>query len=149
MDIIVDIDGTIADISHRAPLLPKNRGFNGWDAFFDACVHDRPIEPIIKMVFDLRMARHRVIFLTGRSRRIEEKTRDWIAKHVRFLPYEYDLFMREEGDHRPDVVVKREMLTRLRASGYKPVIAIEDRKGVAAMWREEGLICLHCDEGDF
>ena len=57
--------------------------------------------------------------------------------------------MRVDGDHRPDYLVKREAIERLRANGWDPVLAIEDRRQVVDMYRAEGLICLQCAEGNF
>lgn len=45
--------------------------------------------------------------------------------------------------------MKREAIERLRANGWDPVLAIEDRRQVVDMYRAEGLICLQCAEGNF
>ena len=50
--------------------------------------------------------------------------------------------MRAAGDYRADDIVKRELLATIRADGFEPVIAIDNRQRVVDMWREEGLICL-------
>jgi hypothetical protein len=59
------------------------------------------------------------------------------------------LLMRRDGDRRQDAVVKREALQDIRGRGYHPTIAIEDRDQVVKMWREEGLTCLQCAEGNY
>jgi len=45
--------------------------------------------------------------------------------------------------------VKREMLDRIRADGYNPIMAFEDRSRVVKMWREAGIPCAQVAEGDF
>ena len=40
MNVIFDLDGTLADIRHRRPLVEN--GNNNWDEFFKQCVNDIP-----------------------------------------------------------------------------------------------------------
>lgn len=44
---IFDIDGTIADCSHRLHFITGEH--KNWDAFYDACLDDAPINDVIKM----------------------------------------------------------------------------------------------------
>lgn len=48
MDILVDIDGTIADIIHRLHFIQGPR--KDWPAFFDAMDKDEPIPEMIELV---------------------------------------------------------------------------------------------------
>lgn len=57
--------------------------------------------------------------------------------------------MRSDGDMRPDVSVKRELLRAIEREGFSPWLTIDDRSSVVSMWREEGLTCLQVAEGDF
>ena len=61
--------------------------------------------------------------------------------------------MRDIGDHRPDHIVKKELLYKwleYMKVDKKDVTAIfEDRKAVVDMWREEGFVCLQVAPGDF
>lgn len=59
------------------------------------------------------------------------------------------LRMRRAGDHRPDDIVKREILDQMRADGWRPVMAFDDRARVVKMWREAGIPCAQVAEGDF
>jgi hypothetical protein len=133
--IIVDIDGTIADNMHRQNVLenePKN-----WDAFFMECHLDLPIEPIVDLVQILEK-HHIILIVTGRSEKYRELTKLWLQKHKII----YDkLYMRREGDYRPDHEIKEEILLEIREN-YSPFLAIDDRQSVVDMWRRNGLICL-------
>ena len=133
--IIVDIDGTIADNMHRQSALdsePKD-----WDAFFMDCHLDAPIEPVLEVVRAL--SENNLIFIvTGRSEKYRELTRLWLIKHK--VPYA-ELYMRAEGDYRPDHEIKEEILFEIRKN-YSPTLAIDDRQSVVDMWRRNGLICL-------
>ena|ERR1700728_1405229 len=135
MSIIVDIDGTIADNSHRQHILdtePKN-----WDEFFLGCYDDEPIQPVIDVVQALSVY-HEILIVTGRSEKYRELTKLWLKKHeIDYLK----LYMRPEGDYRPDHEMKEEILKKIRLH-FDPTLAIDDRQSVVDMWRRNGLICL-------
>lgn len=161
--IIFDIDGTLADASHRLRFIqgkPRN-----WPAFFDKMADDEPIEPLVTLCGHLVMLHasatnlgvlppFEVVFCTGRPDSYRNETEAWIRKH---LPYEFldkerfplRLLMRKTGDLRPDTEVKKEMIAYLRAGGLEPFIVFEDRKRVVDMWRQNGITCLQVADGDY
>ena len=57
-----------------------------------------------------------------------------------------ELYMRSEGDYRPDYVIKSQILDAILADGYEIAFVVDDRPSVVAMWRERGLVCLQCRE---
>lgn len=144
---IVDIDGTVADASHRIHLIqnkPKN-----WPAFFDAAKDDAPILHMRPIVQSLWFHGH-VAYMSGRPERIRDVTQDWLKKHkfnISLNPA--TLYMRADGDFRDDSIVKRELLEKLRDDGYRPVMAFDDRDRVVRMWRENGIPCAQVAPGDF
>lgn len=146
MDIIVDIDGTLADCTHRLHHIQKQP--KDWDAFFAATAGDTPILPVLEIVDGLARMEHRIIFCSGRPERTREATEKWL-----FLMLDYAsidrLYMRPDDNHSDDDTLKRWLLEKIRADGFNPVLAIEDRKRVVEMWRSEGLICAQVAEGDF
>lgn len=102
--IICDIDGTVADLSHRLHYIEWKK--KDYDAFYDACWEDMPIIPVIRAVrslwfFDNNM---RVIFVSWRSDRVRETTKKRLQKN--WLAYE-SLYMRPHGDNIPDVELKK------------------------------------------
>ena len=149
MDIIVDIDGTLADLTHRLHFIRSPGMKKDWPAFFDACSGDKPIKPVIEMVHSLRVglptaARlvNRLIFCSGRPERTREATTAWLLNQnlIARLPANKDahghpLYMRKDDDFREDSIIKRELLDRIRADGFNPTLAIDDRKRVVDMWR--------------
>jgi phosphoglycolate phosphatase-like HAD superfamily hydrolase len=144
--IIFDIDGTLADNSHRQHLIKEA----GWDAFFDECDKDQPIKHIQHVIYALEgQGRSQIIFVTGRPERVREKTRVWLDDCYGFYPDRESLLMRADGDHRPDHVVKEEILDRLIQDGRKPDMVFDDRNEVVKMWRRRGIPCLQVAEGDF
>lgn len=155
MHIICDIDGTVADLSQRlhhikaadgTPVLKPN-----WDAFFDDCFDDEPIDKVFEIVRALKVAGHSIIFLSGRSDRVRGLTNRWLMTHSHLKGYW--LFMRKHGDHRPDNQVKAELLDlaqqQLEFSDAEILCVLDDRRQVVDMWRERGLLCLQTVEGNY
>ena len=70
----------------------------------------------------------------------------WLINHHVF----YDkLYMRKAGDHQDDSTLKLELLAKLRADGYEPIMAFDDRNRVVKMWRSVDIPCCQVAEGDF
>lgn len=147
MDVIFDLDGTLADLTHRRHFVtskPKN-----WKAFFAGVERDLCIEPFAMVARGYQMG-NRVIICSGRPDDLREVTQKWLRKHVwdNGLP-EAPLYMRKAGDFRADDIVKEELLDQIIADGYRPEVAFDDRSRVVKMWRRRGLLCAQVAEGDF
>lgn len=173
MDIVFDIDGTLADVSHRLHFIKDPKFFVAplrkplkpdWETFLsdEQVAKDTPMPATWEVLTSLLKNRdNRIIFITGRSDKTWNMTVDWLLdwrcpvrkQASRLLcptPDELPvIYMRKEGDHRDSHVVKRELLHQARADGYDPKLAFEDRRSEARMWREEGLLCCHVAEGDY
>lgn len=141
---IFDIDGTLADLTHRLPHIQKDP--KDWGSFFAACADDAPIYHIIKLAIDIDISGAAIVYVSGRSDECREATEKWLR--VNALP-DGKIFMRASGDHRPDHQVKVELLQMLRNEGYRPVMAFDDRNSVVKMWRELGIPCAQVADGDF
>lgn len=133
--VIVDIDGTIADVRHRLHHIhgPKKKN---WPAFFSGMDSDAPIEYMIEYVQQLA-ADHRILIVTGRPEQYRPRTERWLSAHG--VPC-HKLFMRRNGDHRPDYESKAEILTGFH--GKQIVLAIDDRPPVCDMWERNGVRCM-------
>lgn len=140
---IFDIDGTLADLSHRLHFIKSDP--KDWRSFFAAVQDDAPIPHMIDVCQGLSR-RAPIVFVSGRSDECRDATERWLQKHVGTAGM---LFMRKEGDHRPDHQVKVELLADLRAHEYNPVMAFDDRNAVVKMWRELGVPCAQVADGDF
>jgi len=149
--IIVDIDGTIADATHRLHHIKD--GKRDWEPFFDAMVDDTFMHDawakILKEVSYASEELPRVIFLTARPDSHWDQTVKWITDHVPAgLPAEYELLMRKKGDHRPDIEVKAELYDKLIKQNYNVILAFEDRPAVLRMWLEKGLTAVQMGTGE-
>jgi hypothetical protein len=143
---IFDIDGTLADISHRLHFIQQKPA--DWRAFFAACPGDTPIPEVVYMIDALSMCDQKIIMITGRSDEISTQTKEWLAGHL--IPC-HGLYMRKEGDHRADNVVKAELLDLvIKDFPSVPIAGVfEDRKQVVDMYRARGLRVYQVAEGEF
>ena len=151
---IFDLDGTLADISHRLHFIQPPSGLHeenlknacDWDAFYEACDEDKPIWPIIVMAQMLAREGAQIAIVTGRSEKVIDKTLEWLRQHA--IPCQ-KLYMRPEGDFRPDHALKKEWYERAKLKPENVFMVFEDRARVVPMWRELGLTCLQVKDGDY
>lgn len=137
MKVIFDLDGTIADISHRTHFV---RGGNrDWASFFAGCVDDKPNWPVVEALKAHQAAGHHVEIWSARSDIVKRQTEEWLACEAGIDPA-YLTRMRSAGDNTPDVVLKRYWLNQLHGS-ERPDVVYDDRQRVVDMWREEGIAC--------
>jgi FMN phosphatase YigB (HAD superfamily) len=146
--VLFDIDGTLANCQHRKHFVetsPKN-----WDAFFEACDRDEPIEYTNKILDAIvNQGNSMILYATGRPERVREKTKAWLHYNCYDID-DYQLYMRKDGDHRPDHIVKYEILWKIIEDwGRKPSMVFDDRNSVVKMWRENNVPCLQVADGDF
>lgn len=143
--IIFDMDGTLANISTRRQVLKKNP--KDWNGFFQGIEFDLPNVPIVELFHTLSATGNYImIVVTGRPERYRCVSTQWLLKHN--INAEL-MYMRQDGDRRPDDVVKKEILEKIRSQELEIILAIDDRQSVVQMWRDNGVTCLQCDEGLF
>ena len=100
--VIVDIDGTVADISHRKKYV-ENVAKKDWDKFFAGVKDDKPIENIIKLV-DILSFEYDIAFCTGRGEKLRNLTEQFINKHFEYVSILNSiLIMRSDNDRRKDI----------------------------------------------
>lgn len=139
---VFDVDGTLADCSHRLNLIQPPAD---WDGFFDACDKDIPIEHMCDLAAKLWNF-DPVVMVTGRPERIRQKTEAWLSDYA--VPCRA-MYMRQDGDHRPGGMVKSELLDRMLADGFEPIMVFENSASEAKMWRERGIPCALVEEDDY
>ena len=122
--IIVDIDGTVAEMNGRKPF--------EWDKVDT----DLPRQFVIDVVTGYA-DRHNchIVFLSGRDGCCYAKTYDWIAKYVGH-DISWTLNMRKTKDFRKDCIVKEEIFWNFIAPKYKVIGVFDDRPQVLQMWHE-------------
>jgi len=141
---VFDLDGTLADLSHRLSHIQGET--KDWRAFFASVADDQPIDHVIRVYRQLKMTpQNRMEIWSGRSDECREQTEDWLIRHGLVNIHENNLRMRKAGDHRPDHLVKREFLDKFG----RPDVIFDDRNQVVEMWRREGIPCFQVADGAF
>ena len=142
--IIVDLDGTLANIDHRRHFVkskPKD-----WKGFFSRISDDTINNWCRYLIMRFGSANMTVLVITGRPAEYFKTTFNWLNDNqVRFDK----LYTRKSKDYRSDYVVKREIYKEHIEPYYNVMFVIDDRDSVVKMWRELGLTCLQCANGDF
>ena len=143
---IFDLDGTIANVDHRLYILNSDDD-DKWERFFNLCVFDEPIIPVITTLKHLRSSGADIWIWTGRSDQVIQETKDWLwlledvvmdSAHLK-EPY---LKMRREGYYKSDHALKRKWFDAMSDEDRSRLVAVfEDRKKVVDMWRDAGVTC--------
>lgn len=141
--IVFDLDGTVADLSHRLHLvMGKSNRTADWDGFFKGCIKDPPIKWMVKLYDELYYItgnnEAKFYFVSARSEVARDATVKWLNKHK--LIYD-QLLLRSLNDYRPDYEVKWDLI-----KGFKDDIwfAIDDSPKVVKMYRDNGVNVLQC-----
>lgn len=134
--LLSDIDGTISDRSHR---LHHLEGKKDWKSFFSEMHNDPPIMKTISRIENLLSNYDTLIFVTGRPEKYRFETEKWIQNNTDFKNYE--LLMRANNNFEKDVIIKKEMLNKIRENFDVDTI-FEDQIELHEMWQSEGLDCV-------
>lgn len=130
---VFDIDGTLADNSHRDPY--------DWSKVMD----DTPIEAVKETLISHHCQGYRIILCSGRDGICYESTVSWLLQHQ--IPYD-ELHMRPKGIRTPDYQIKEVMWKDIVKRTY--IIAMyDDRDCVVKHARACGFQVFQVNSGDF
>lgn len=146
-EIIVDMDGTMADIEHRRHFV-TGEGKKDWHNFFEAMEFDTLRRDVWEMVKkDAKENNAEIIFVSGRPDNYRDHTTWWLHQ---VLDSEMDgsiLFMRPASDSRPDTEIKQKILDKYFHK--ENIIRVyDDRPSVIRMWRSNGLDVIDVGDGE-
>lgn len=139
--VIVDVDGTLVDVSSirhyvLAALNPDGSySTKNFDAFHQESVNCPAIPDTVDQVRAWHENGYHIVVVTARSDKYYPQTAWWLAEHD--IPHA-DLRMRTQGDNRADYVVKREIYDRI-AQRYDVIHAVDDNPNVIKLWNELGI----------
>lgn len=139
--IISDLDGTIADCSHRLKYAKGDT--KDWNKFFAGIPEDTPrkevMEDIAKMAISNQQENGKfpkIILVSARPEDYRESTVAWLEQN---FPYKYEaLIMRETNDKRDDTEVKSDIYKKY-LSKLNVLAVFDDRPKVIRMLKENGL----------
>ena len=133
--VVCDIDGTIADCTHRVHHVKGD--MKNWKAFFAEMEKDEPRTDVWENVKNDAIAHDaEIILVSARPEDYREVTEQWL-RDSGMTEYTH-LVMRRKGDKRPDTDVKSDIYRRYLQQ-YDIIKVFDDRPSVIAMWREYGL----------
>ncbi len=185
--IIFDLDSTLADCEHRRHFVDRNHPVNekrrlseislvstphpdpnpyiwkpDWQAFYEACDLDTPIESVITIFLALLSGECDVEIWSGRCESVRSKTEYWINNYV--IPFEWNsnrLKMRPIGDNTPDDHLKERWLNEYLHGGQnncpfrwathdkcckKIDFVFDSHHASIAMWRRRGIFVFDCNQ---
>ena len=137
--VLCDIDGTVANNSHRQNLLHK---FSDWDAFFAKMGSDKPIKKIINDVKILKEEGKKIIFITGRPEKYRKLTQIWLDKYVL---EDYSLIMRKDNDKRNKIEVKKELFLE-NINKNEVLCFFENDTDLINLWKEMNLNVINVNQ---
>ena len=127
MIAVFDIDGVLADASHRQHFVdarPKD-----WSAFFAAVGDDPVIERGRALLWE-HQERDEVVLVSGRPEGTRSDTVAWLARAGITVDR---LVLRRESDYRPAAVAKAELITALAAPAEVRVVVDDDENVVETL----------------
>jgi predicted kinase len=133
--IIVDIDGTLAQMQGRSPY--------DWHRVGE----DTPVEAVMNAVHAASQFNRKIIVMSGRDEACHDITKTWLTKHLGVSWHE--LHMRPEGDNRKDNIIKQELFDKHVRTKYHVEYILDDRDQVVKMWRAMGIPTFQVAEGNF
>lgn len=141
--VLVDMDGTLCDVSSVIHLQSEPDGFT---SFHEACRQCPPHPAVIEWCLDHHSRGHAILIVTSRDAWTRELTEQWLSEH---LPVPISgLHMRPDGDFRSNTHVKREIHSKLIGT-YEIRAAIDDDPEILELWQEFGIpIAMVLDWGD-
>lgn len=195
--IIFDLDGTLANCDHRRHFVDSLKAFEtgdyhyegyeeqdspiylihnesgkkwepDWQAFYEACDKDTPIEPVIEVLQRLYFENHLALgrdiqIWSGRCESVRVKTETWLHEHVWGAP-SLILKMRPIGDNTPDDQLKERWLDEYithniteklllgeqfdLTEASRPIqMVFDDRPKVLRMWQRRGVFTFDVGQG--
>lgn len=141
--IVIDIDGTLANVDHRLHFMKGER--KNWPGFFKEMVNDT-LNKWCNTIINKFKKDHIIVLASGRPDNYKKETLTWLEGNE--VAYDF-LYMRPRNDSRRDDIVKEIILDFEILPRFKPLFFVDDRKQVVEMYRNRGMTVLQCEFGDF
>lgn len=133
---VFDIDGVLADVSHRLHHLRGRR--KNWHGFFSDAGDDPVLDEGRTRVL-AAAADHAIVYLSGRPERMRRLTEQWLRRHG--LPAGA-VVLRPNRDRRPARLLKPQLVAEVARAG-EVAFVVDDDDAVCAALRRAGYRVLH------
>lgn len=142
MIVFCDLDGTVADNSHRTGFIQSTK--KDWDAFYspELIAKDSPISSATRALKRMmEMQGLLLYFLTGRPEKTRQATVEWLRLHAPSAVATSPILMRPDGDFRKADVYKEEHIQRVNTLYPNRVkIFIDDDLRNVDMYKRLGIM---------
>lgn len=141
--IVFDIDGVLADCSHRLKYIQGED--KDYDSFYsyDEILKDKPILNLDKILLNIQCAENSDIdirFITARNIKSITATAEWLEKYFSIMIEEGDILMRPEKNWRPAYQVKEDLIEK--HIGFENILfAFDDDDQINEMYKKHGVMC--------
>ena len=141
--IVFDIDGVLADCSHRLKYIQgKDKDYDSFYSY-DEILKDKPILNLDKILFNMQCSEGSDIdikFISARNIKSITATAEWLEKYFSIMVEEGDILMRPEKDWRPAYQVKEDLVKK--HIGFENILfAFDDDDQVNEMYKKHGVMC--------
>ena len=144
--IVFDIDGVLADCSHRLHYLEKKN----YDKFYsdEEIMKDKPIPYIVAIMgvydsfneFCYEEDKVHCAIISGRNEKCRKSTVKWLKEKYHIYIDEDQLFLRSENDYRSAHEVKEDLIKK--HIGFENILfAFDDDDQVNEMYKKHGVMC--------
>lgn len=141
--IVFDIDGVLADCSHRLKYIQgKDKDYDSFYSY-DEILKDKPILNLDKILFNMQCSEGSDIdikFISARNIKSITATAEWLEKYFSIMVEEGDILMRPEKDWRPAHEVKKDLIEK--HIGFENILfAFDDDEQANEMYKKHGVTC--------
>jgi len=134
--VIFDVDGTLADVSSIRHHLARPSGMKDFESFHSESINVPPHEHVVRMLREFKREGHAILVVTARQEKWLWHTLLWMDENA--IPHDH-LFMRANGDFRPDFVIKRDIFNRISKAGFDVKHAVDDNPAIITLWDQIGI----------
>lgn len=143
--IIFDIDGVLADCSHRIHYIQGDN--KDYEKFYsdEEVLKDTPIPNLNTILFEIQGARDMgsdtdIKFITARNIKCIIVTTKWLERNFGIEVRKEDILMRPANDYRPAHEVKEDLIKK--HIGFENILfAFDDDDQVNEMYKKYGVMC--------
>lgn len=141
--IVFDIDGVLADCSHRLKYIQgKDKDYDSFYSY-DEILKDKPILNLDKILFNMQCSEGSDIdikFISARNIKSITATAEWLEKYFSIMVEEGDILMRPEKDWRPAYQVKEDLVKK--HIGFENILfAFDDDDQINEMYKKHSVTC--------